>query len=230
MVTNTTHAANLALYKKLPYDPVKDFEPITKTSEAPMVLVVHPDSPYRTAAEFFAAVKARKPMSFAAASATGRVAGEMLKIQLNGELLHIPYKTGAQGLNDVMGKQVDFMPIDTGTGLPLIKGGKVRPLAVSSSRRDVQLPTVPTFTESGLDLVLVGWSGIAAPAGTPARIIEQLNAWLRQVTQVQTVRDRMLQTGVTPAVSTSGQEFRAYLQSEISFWTRAVKAAGIEPE
>jgi tripartite-type tricarboxylate transporter receptor subunit TctC len=230
MVTGTTHAANLAMYKKLPYDPVKDFEPIIKTAEAPLVLVVHPDSPYRTVAEFVAAVKARKQLSFAGSSAATRIAGEMLKSQLNGDLLHVPYKSSQQALNDLMGKQFDFMVVDTGPVMPLIKGGRLRPLAVSSSRRDGQLPAVPTFTEVGLkDFVLITWGGVVAPAGTPAKIVEQLNGWLRQVMQVQAVRDRMLQTGVAP-VSTTSQEFRSFIKSEISFWTQAVKEAGIEPE
>lgn len=230
MTTSTTHPANLAMFKKLPYDPVKDFDPIIKTSEAPLVLVVSPDSPYRTVAEIIAAVKARKQLTFAGSSAATRIAGETLKTQLNGDLLHVPYKTSPQALNDLMGKQFDFMVVDMGAAMTLIKSGRLRPLAVSSAACDSQLPEVPPLVEAGLkDFVLATWGGLVAPAGTPVNVVEQLNSWLPQVMQMQSVRDRMVQTGVTPT-SSSSQEFRTFIKSEITFWTRSVKAAGIEPE
>ncbi len=122
------------------------------------------------------------------------------------------------------------MAVDLGPAAPLIKTGKLRPLAVSSAVRDSQLPDVPTFAEAGLkDFVMLTWAGVVAPAGTPPKIVEQLNGWLRQVMQMPAVRERMAGIGLAP-ISTTSQEFRAFIGSEIAFWSRAVKDAGIQPE
>lgn len=230
MATSTTHAANAAMYKKLPYDPIKDFEPIMKTAEAPVILVVRTESPYRTVAEFMADVKARKRLSFGSSSAASRIAAEMIKSSLHGDLLNVPYKTSPQALTDLIGGQIDFMTIDLGPAMPLIKGGKLRALAVASLGPDAQLPGVPTLSNSGLkDFELVTFGGVLAPAGTPPRVVEQLNAWMRQVMESPKVRERLVQTGITAAAS-SPQEFRVFLEKEKVKWARAVKEAGIEPE
>lgn len=230
MATGTTHAANVALYKKLSYDPAKDFEPIAKTAEAPLVLVVRPESPFRTISDFLAAAKARKPLSFAASSGASRVAGEMLKSSLKGDLLHVPYKGSPQALTDVMGGQVDFMIVDMGPAMPLIQAGKLRALAVTSLEREPRLPDVPTFPEGGLKAFeLMTWGAAFAPAGTPKPIVDKLNGWLRQVVQTAVVKDRFTLLGLT-AVSSSSEELRTYVQNETAKWVRIVKEAGIEPE
>jgi len=230
MTTSTTHAANTALFKKLPYDPIKDFEPITKVVEQTIVLVVRPDSPYRTIGEFMAAVKAGKAMTFAGSSASTRVASEMLKSRLKGNLLHVPYKSAPQALTDLIGGQVDFMSVDPTTALPLIRGGKLRALSVSSLRRDPLLPDVPTLSESGLKgFELTSWGAVFAPAGTPAKIVEQLNAWLRQALQSPGLRDRLVQNAYRP-IPSSSQELRAFVESESAKWAKVIQDAGIERE
>ncbi len=230
MATSTTHAANGAMYKKLPYDPIKDFEPIMKTAEAPVVLVVRTESPYRTVAEFMADVKARKRLSFGSSSAASRIAAEMIKSSVHGDLLNVPYKASPQALTDLIGGQIDFMTIDLGPAMPLIKGGKLRALAVASLGPDAQLPGVPTLSNSGLnDFELITFGGVLAPTGTPPRVVEQLNVWMRQVMESPKVRERLVQTGITAAAS-SPQEFRVFLEKEKVKWARAVRDAGIEPE
>lgn len=230
MATSTTHAANGAMYKKLPYDPIKDFEPIMKTAEAPVVLVVRTESPYRTVAEFMADVKARKRLSFGSSSAASRIAAEMIKSSLHGDLLNVPYKASPQALTDLIGGQIDFMTIDLGPAMPLIKGGKLRALAVASLGPDAQLPGVPTLSNSGLnDFELITFGGVLTPTGTPPRVVEQLNVWMRQVMESPKVRERLVQTGITAAAS-SPQEFRVFLEKEKVKWARAVRDAGIEPE
>lgn len=228
--TSSTHAANPALFKKLPYDPVKDFEPIIKVVEQTAIIVVRADSPYRTIAELLDAVGARKAMSFAGSSPSSRIVSEMIKSRLHGNLLHVPYKTSTQALTDLIGGQVDFMSVDPTTALPLIRGGRLRALAVTAQRRDAQLPGIPTLSESGLkDFELVAWAAVFAPAGTPARIVDRLNALLQQALQTQSMRDRLVQNAYTPVRSTS-QELRAYIQSEMAKWAQVIKEAGIERE
>src|SRR6476619_1509053 len=151
ITTNTTHAANEHLYKKLPYDPVKDFVPVTGLGKGGQVLVVRSDSPYKSVADLLAKAK-KEPgkLTFGSGSSSSRVAGEMFK-QLSGtNILHVPYKSNPQAITDLLGGQIDFMITDTATGVPQIKGGKLRALGVSTTRRNPLLPEVPTIDEAGV--------------------------------------------------------------------------------
>src|SRR6187397_156983 len=150
IATNTTHAANEHLYKKLPYDPVKDFVPVTGLGKGGQVLVVRADSPYKSVADILAKAK-KEPgkLSFGSGSSSSRVAGELFK-QLSGtDILHVPYKSNPNALTDLLGGQIDMMITDTATGLPQIKGGKLRALGVSGTKRIALLPEVPTIAEAG---------------------------------------------------------------------------------
>lgn len=230
VTTSTTHAANGALYKKIPYDPVKDFEHITKVVEQTVVVVVRSDSPFRDIDELLAGIRSRKSMTFASGNASSRLASEMIKAQTNGNLLHVPYKAVPQALIDLMGGQVDFMSVDPTTAMPLVKSGKLRALAITSSKRDVNVPGIPTLAESGLQgLELTAWGAVFAPAGTPAAIVNQLNSLFIQVLAKQSVKDRLLVNAQT-TTPTTPQELRAFVASESVKWARSIKAAGIEPE
>jgi hypothetical protein len=171
ITTNTTHAANEHLYKKLPYDPVKDFVPVTGLGKGGQVLVVRADSPYKSVADILA--KAKKDpgkLSFGSGSSSSRVAGELFK-QLSGtDILHVPYKSNPNALTDLLGGQIDMMITDTATGLPQIKGGKLRALGVSGTKRIALLPDVPTIAEAGVKGYDMGyWFAAYVPAKTPPR-------------------------------------------------------------
>ena len=169
ITTNTTHAANEHLYKKLSYDPVKDFAPITGLGKGGQVLVVRTDAPYKNVMDLVAAAK-KTPgkLSFGSGSSSSRTAGEMFK-QLSGtDILHVPYKSNPNAITDLLGGQIDFMITDTSTGVPQVKGGKLKALGVSTTERNPLLPEVPTIAEAGVKGYDMGyWFAAYAPAGPP---------------------------------------------------------------
>ena len=180
ITTNTTHAANEHLYKKLAYDPVKDFVPVTGLGKGGQVLVVRPDAPYKSVADLLAKAK-QSPgkLSFGSGSSSSRVAGEMFK-QLSGtDILHVPYKSNPQALTDLLGGQIDMMITDTATGVPQIKGGKLKALGVSTTKRIALLPEVPTIDEAGVKGYDMGyWFAAYVPKDTPAPVVARLRELL----------------------------------------------------
>lgn len=231
VTTNTTHAANAALYKKLPYDPVKDFEPVALMGTSGLALVVHPDSPYRTAQDLirFARENPDK-LSFGSGSSSTRIAGEMFRLAADSRALHVPYKGVPQALMDLVGKQVDFMVADLNPSLPLIQQGKLRALAVTTATRYATLPDVPTLQESGLkNFEMVAWSAAFAPRGTPQPIVHKLHQLIRKGQQTESSKAFYKASGGQPA-SGSPADLAAWVQSETAKWAQIVKAAGIEPE
>ncbi len=151
ITTNTTHAANEHLYKKLSYDPAKDFAPVTGLGKGGQVLVVRADAPYKTVADLLAKAK-KEPgkLSFGSGSSSSRVAGEMFKQLSHTDILHVPYKSNPNAVTDLLGGQIDMMITDTATGVPQIKGGKLRALGVSTAKRIPLLPDVPSIDEAGV--------------------------------------------------------------------------------
>ncbi|WP_236702175.1 Bug family tripartite tricarboxylate transporter substrate binding protein [Cupriavidus basilensis] len=230
MTTSTTHAANAAMFKQLPYDPIKDFEPVGKTGDATLALVVRSDSPYRNISSFANTIRSKKSLTFGASSASTRIAAEMLKLRLKGNLLYVPYRSSPQALTDLLGGQFDFMTCDLSPALPLIRAGKLTALAVTSKQRDSHLPNVPTIAESGLPgFELTAWSAAFAPARTPKAVIDRLNFFLRQALEDEGVRKQMIEKGVTPSYSTS-EELGIFVVQESKKWAQVVRDAGISPE
>jgi tripartite-type tricarboxylate transporter receptor subunit TctC len=229
ITTNTTHAANEHLYKKLAYDPVKDFVPVTGLGKGGQVLVVRTDAPYKSVADLVAKAKQGK-LSFGSGSSSSRVAGEMFK-QLSGtDILHVPYKSNPQAITDLLGGQIDFMITDTATGVPQIKGGKLKALGVSTSRRNPLLPDVPTIDEAGVKGYDMGyWFAAYVPAGTPAPVVARLRDLLVAGTKSATAKAFFEGTG-TDAWTTTPEELGKFQLSEAQKWGRVIKAAGIEPE
>jgi tripartite-type tricarboxylate transporter receptor subunit TctC len=231
ITTNTTQAANEHLYKKLPYDPVKDFVPVTGLGKGGQVLVVQAASPHKTVADLLA--KARKDpgkLSFGSGSSSSRVAGEMFK-QLSGtDILHVPYKSNPNALTDLMGGQIDLMITDTATGLPLIKGGKLRALGVSTSQRIALLPEVPTIAEAGVKGYDMGyWFAAYVPAGTPPMVVARLRELLVAGTSSASAKAFFDGAGVDRWVTTP-EELARFQTAESQKWGKVIKAAGIEPE
>jgi tripartite-type tricarboxylate transporter receptor subunit TctC len=231
ITTNTTHAANEHLYKKLPYDPVKDFAPVTGLGKGGQVLVVRADSPYKSVADLIA--KARKEpgkLSFASGSSSSRVAGEMFKQLSHTDILHVPYKSNPNALTDLMGGQVDMMITDTATGVPQIKGGKLRALGVSTARRIPLLPEVPTIDEAGVKGYDMGyWFAAYVPAGTPAPVVARLRELLVNAVQSPAAKTFFDTSGAEPWTTTP-DELAKFQAAETVKWGKVIKAAGIEPE
>jgi tripartite-type tricarboxylate transporter receptor subunit TctC len=231
ITTNTTHAANEHLYKKLPYDPVKDFAPVTGLGKGGQVLVVNASSPYKTVAELLeAARKNPGKLSFGSGSSSSRVAGEMLK-QLSGtDILHVPYKSNPLAITDLLGGQIDLMITDTSTGVPQVKAGKLRALGYSTPKRSTQLPDVPTIAEAGVKGYDMGyWFAAYVPAGTPAPVVARLNELLAQAVKGPAAKAFFDTAGSEPW-TTSPDELARFQAAETLKWGKVIKAAGIEAE
>jgi tripartite-type tricarboxylate transporter receptor subunit TctC len=231
ITTNTTHAANEHLFKKLPYDPVKDFEPVTGLGKGGQVLVVKPDSPYKTVADLIADAK-KNPgkLSFGSGSSSSRVAGEMLKQLTHTDILHVPYKSNPMAITDLLGGQITFMVTDTATGVPQVKAGKLRALGVSTQHRIALLPDVPTIDEAGVKGYDMGyWFAAYVPHGTPAPVVARLRELLVAGTKSAAAKTFYDSTG-SVAWTTTSDELGKFQASESQKWGKVIKAAGIEPE
>ena len=231
ITTNTTQAANPHLYRKLPYDPVKDFAPVTGLGKGGQVMVVKADGPYKSVADVIARAK-REPgkVSFGSGSASSRVAGEQFQQLSHTQLLHVPYKSNPPALTDLIGGQVDFMITDTATGLPQIKAGKVRALGFSMTKRSPLLPDVPTIDEAGVKgYDMSYWFAAYVPAGTPAPVVQRLRELLAAALRSVPAKTFFEGAGVDAWASTP-DELRVFQEAETRKWGQIIKAAGIEPE
>ena len=231
ITTNTTQAANPHLYRKLPYDPVKDFAPVTGLGKGGQVMVVKADGPYKTVADVIARAK-REPgkVSFGSGSASSRVAGEQFQQLSHTQLLHVPYKSNPPALTDLIGGQVDFMITDTATGLPQIKAGKVRALGFSMTKRSPLLPDVPTIDEAGVKgYDMSDWFAAYVRASTPAPVVQRLRELLTAALRSVPAKTFFEGAGVDAWASTP-DELRLFQEAETRKWGQIIKAAGIEPE
>jgi tripartite-type tricarboxylate transporter receptor subunit TctC len=231
VTSNTTHAANQNLFKKLSYDPIGDFAPITRLGDIPLALALHPSIPANNVRELIAYGKANPgKLSFGAGSTSSRMASEMLKARGGFDMLHVPYRANPLAVADLLGGQVSLVFADLSTTLPQIRAGKVKGLGVSSVKRSPLAPELPTMIEEGIpDYEMIGWFAAFAPAKTPAPVVEKLNGAIRAAVEDKTVQENLLKAGIEPLTSTP-DELRAYVVSETRKWADIVKAAGIEPE
>jgi tripartite-type tricarboxylate transporter receptor subunit TctC len=231
ITTNTTHAANEHLYKKLPYDAVKDFAPVTGLGKGGQVLVVNASSPHKTAAELVAfARKNPGKLSFGSGSSSSRIAGEMLKQLAGVDILHVPYKSNPLAITDLLGGQIDLMITDTATGVPQVKAGKLRALAYSTQKRSPQLPDVPTLDEAGVKGYDMGyWFAAYVPAGTPPATVKRLNELL-QVAVKSAAAKTFFDNGGSEPWTTTPEELARFQAAETLKWGKVIKAAGIEAE
>ncbi|MCA3235817.1 MAG: tripartite tricarboxylate transporter substrate binding protein, partial [Cupriavidus sp.] len=177
ITTNTTHAANEHLFKKLPYDPVKDYAPLSALGRGGQIMVVNPQVPAKTVGEFIAlARKEPGKLSFGSGSSSSRIAGELFQQMAHVQLLHVPYKSNPLAITDLLGNQIQMMITDTATGLPQVKTGKLRALGVSGKARSPLAPDVPTIDEAGVKgYEMSYWFAAYAPAGTPPAVVTKLN-------------------------------------------------------
>lgn len=231
ITTNTTQAANPHLFRKLPYDPIKDFAPLTALGRGGQILVVRADSPYRTVDDLVrAARQARGKLSFGSGNSSSRMAGEMLKQLTGTEIVWVGYNSNPNALNDLLGGHIDMMVIDTVTGLSQIKAGKLRPLGASTKERLPELPNVPTLDEAGIKGYDMGyWFAAYVPAGTPAPIAARLRQWLITAVGSEGART-FFHSSATQPWTTTAAELADFQNAESRKWARVIKAAGIEPE
>jgi tripartite-type tricarboxylate transporter receptor subunit TctC len=231
VTSNTTHAANQNLFKKLSYDPIADFEPITRLGDITLALAVHPSVPASNVRELIAYGKANPgKLSFGAGSTSSRMASEMLKSRAGFDMLYVPYRANPLAVADLLGGQVSLVFADISTTLPQIRSGSVKGLGVSSLKRSPLAPDLPTMIEEGIpDFEMIGWFAAFAPAKTPKPVVEKLNAAIKTAVEDKMVQENLLKAGIEPLTSTP-EELRAYVVSETKKWADIVKAAKIEPE
>lgn len=225
-----THGVNPSLFPKLPYDPLKDFSPITQTVSLPLILVTHPSLPTRNVKELTALAKARAGQLNYASGGNGsaaHLAVEYYKLLAGVDMVHVPYKGTGPALTDLMAGNLSLTITGMPPLMPHIKSGRLRALAVTTKERVSQLPALPTFAESGYpDYEINSWQALFAPAGTPSDVVAKINAEVGRTLKLPDIRDRLNGLGAV-AVGSSPEQTLALVKSEILKWARVVKAAGI---
>lgn len=224
-------AVNVSLHRKLPYDPVKDFEPITTTADSLQALVVHPGVPAKSVKEFIALAKSQPGKLVYGSSGNGgalHLAAELFNLKAGTDMVHVPYKGGAQAIADLAGGHIQVMFATLVTSLPHIQSGRFRALAVTTEKRAPMLPQLPTISEAGLPgYEASNWYGVVAPAKTPRAIVTLLNKEIVKILNMDEVSERFYKQGQV-ALPRSPDEFRAYIKSEIAKWGDVVKQLGLK--
>ncbi len=222
------YAVNPSLYPKLPYDPVRDYAPISLLANAPYLLVVHPALPAKSVAELVALVKARPGQLSYSSSGNGsgaHLAGEMLRSLARVEIVHVPYKGAGPAMPDLIAGQVQLSFITYTAAGPHIKTGRLRALGVTTAKRSPTLPDLPAIGETVAGYDSAVWYGFAAPAGTPPEIVSKLNTEVLRVLAAPDFRSRITLEAVSPIGSTP-EEFGSFMKSEIVRWAKVVRDSG----
>ena len=225
----STHAVNPSLYRTMPYDAAKDFAPISNVAITPNVLIVSVKSPIHTLPELIAYAKANPgKVNFGSGSngSAGHLAGELFKIDTGTDVMHIPYKGGAPALQALLAGDTQFMFDNLANAMAQVKGGTVRPIAVTTAQRSKLAPDLPTMAEAGMPgFDISTWFGLLAPAGTPPEVIAKWNADVVKVLNSPDVREKMLAQGAEPSPTTPA-EFAAFIAKERDKYAKIVKASG----
>jgi tripartite-type tricarboxylate transporter receptor subunit TctC len=219
--------------EKVAYDPKKDLAPVTLVTTVPEMLVVASNVPANNMAELVALAKAQPgKLNFASAGVGGlpHLAGELLKLTAKIDIVHVPYRGAAPAINDLLGQQVQMVFLDLPVILPQIKAGKLKPIALGARQRAPTAPDVPTTAEVGMpDLLIENWYGMIAPAGTPAKIIAELNRVANEAMNDPSVKQKLADQGLTVAGDTP-EQFRDFIGSETTKWAKVMKDAGVKIE
>jgi len=233
LVCSSSHTINPSVYKKLGYDPIRDFAPVTMLASGPGLLVVHPSVPARNVKELIAFAKSKPGQLIYASAGNGtppHLAAELFKSMAGIDMVHIPYKGNVPAFVDLISGavQVSFPTITS--GLPQVRAGKLRGLGVTSKERSSVMPEVPTIAESGLPgYESTTWYGMLAPAGTPATIVRTLHDQMVAVLKLEDIREKLLVQGLEPVGNTPA-EFSSIIASELTKWRKVVAAAGMKAE
>ena len=226
-------AANVSLYAKMPYDPVKDFTPVSNVAFVPFFLIAHPSLPANNLQELVALAGAKTGQLMLGYGGNGtamHLSGELFKLMAKVQLVNVPYKGSGPAAVDTVSGQLPLAIVDVASAIAQVKAGRLKALAVTSRARVSAAPDVPTFAESGLpDYEATGWFGVVMPAGTPADIVGRMNAELVTALKRQEIRERVLAAGAEASPSTP-EEFGALIRSEIVKWGEVVRASGAKAE
>ncbi len=227
-----SHSTAASLYAKLGFDPVKDFAPIVHVANVPNSVVVHPSMPVKSVPELIAYAKGRPgEVAFGSAGtgATTHLTGELFALETGTKLTHVPYKGSSQAMVDLLGGQIPMMFENLPGAAPQVRAGKLRLLAVTSLKRSPAFPDTPAVSETIPGFEVVAWFALFAPAGTPAAIVQRLNAESDRILQQADVREKIAQAGSEPVGGTP-EAFARFLADDIAKWRRVIPAAGIKPQ
>lgn len=229
MGTVGTHAINASLYKKMPFDPVKDFAPLTRVANVPNLLVANPAQPYKSVKDLIAYAKANPgKVNFGSAGngSSIHLSGELFKSLAKVDMQHVPYKGSAPAVTDLLGNQIDIMFDNMPSAIQHVRSGKLAPLAVTTAKRSPELPNVPTIAEAGVPgYEATSWFGMFAPAGTPAPVLAKLNAAIVKVLAQPDVKKKINEQGAE-VYSETPEQFAAFIQAESVKWGKVVKESG----
>ena len=224
---------NISMYANLPFDPVKDFAPITLIAKVPNILVVHPSVPARSVQELIAYAKqnpGKLRYGSPGSGTSNHLSAELLKLMAGIDLLHIPYKSSAQMTIDILGAQVEVVFHNAPVLLPHVKSGALRGLAITSSRRNPSAPELATVAEAGVPgFEVTAWFGLMAPANTPPAVVNKIHADVVKAMALPEVRERMLAQAAEPVGSTP-REYATFIAAEIAKWAKVVKQSGAKVE
>ena len=229
MGTVGTHAINASLYKKMPFDPVKDFAPLTRVANVPNLLVANPAQPYKSVKDLIAYAKANPGKVNFGSSGNGssiHLSGELFKSLAKVDMQHVPYKGSAPAVTDLLGNQIGIMFDNMPSAIQHVRSGKLAPLAVTTAKRSPELPNVPTIAEAGVPgYEATSWFGMFAPAGTPAPVLAKLNAAIVKVLAQPDVKKKINEQGAE-VYSETPEQFAAFIQAESVKWGKVVKESG----
>ena len=232
VTTNTSHSANPFLFKKLNYDPIKDFTPVANIMRIPVIVVVDPKLPVKTLSDLVAYAKANPgKVSFGYGNSIGQVVGASFAKRTGIDVITVPYKSSPQALSDVVGGQVTYAVTDMAAGQAMVTSGRVRALGVSTAKRSTLMPDLPAMSETkGLEgFEVIAWVGMFAPAKTPKDIVDKLNAAVRKALAKPEVKDKIAGFAAEPAPGTP-EDLAEFVKAQLAGWGKAIKEAGIEPE
>jgi tripartite-type tricarboxylate transporter receptor subunit TctC len=233
MATSTTLAINKTLYKKLAYDPVKDFTPIALIAGVPFALIINPSIPAKTLPEFIAYAKTKPGLAYGSAGngSPQHLGAEMVKTAAGIDIRHVPYRGSIPAMLDVIAGHIPFMVVDLQPALQQIREGKVRCLGVTTPKRVAAAPDIPTLAEAGLaGFELVAWQGVVAPAGVPRAIVDQLAAQIGALMVDPATREKLTTISLEPLPASTPDSFAVYVKAEVDRWSGIVKNSGAELE
>ena len=229
MGTVGTHAINASLYKKMPFDPIKDFAPLSRVANVPNLLVANPNQPFKSVKDLIAYAKANPGKVNFGSSGNGssiHLSGELFKSLAKVDMVHVPYKGSAPAVTDLLGNQIAIMFDNLPSVIPHVRSGKLRAIAITTAKRSPELPDVPTIAEAGVPgYEAMSWFGLLAPAATPAPVLAKLSGALAKVLANPEVKKKIVDQGGEPVNETPAQ-FAAFIQSESVKWGKVVKSSG----
>jgi tripartite-type tricarboxylate transporter receptor subunit TctC len=231
MTTNTSHSANPWLFQNLKYDPIKDFTPIVRVGELPFVLCVNNDLPVKSVQDLIDYAKANQgKLAYGTPNSTSLVSTETIMHLAKINLIQVPYKSSPQALTDLISNQIQVYVTDTGSGMSIIKSGKVRPIGLTGNRPFEQLPDVQPIAQTIPGFDLISWNGVFGPAGLPKPVIEKIDSTINAVLKDREVQSKLYQLGFVVWPSNNPQEFSKYVNDQLVYWGKLITQSGIRSE